>query len=341
MTNAMFSDSGKKAAVDEDVTEIVRELTGEAKARTRSGEAWQAAARRVVEALLAASSWPGVEGSPWRRLDEIVHRAMAPGAGARRRALVDTLGERFDRASGLDERIFILRELEVAGGEESIAVLARALEDRDPVIREYAVRALEANPSAAAGAPLLKALEQATEPPWRLALVNALGSRREPASVSVLGDILRGETDDEVASAVRLALGNIGTTAAVETLEAGGTELPGADRGNARRARLLAAGHLLESGHREEASAIFETVHREAADPHIRLAALRGVLLADPGSAVHLLLDALRSGDVSFRTSVARLIPELQSESALAAIRRALPDLPEPARRLVEDALGP
>jgi hypothetical protein len=125
----------------------IDELTARIPLADRERTEWDEVLRAVVERLIDVESWPGVEGSPWLLLDEIAHRTLAPGAGERRAALENALRERFAKAGGVNERVFLLRQLALVGDDATVPFLESLREDEDVAVREYALRAREAIPA--------------------------------------------------------------------------------------------------------------------------------------------------------------------------------------------------
>ena len=157
----------------------VRELTGRADVSLRGPEDWKRIFAEVARRLLDAAEWPGTQGSPKLLLDEIVLRAGAPGSEDKLRALRQVLVEQLGEHRDVSERIFLLRELAIIGRAEAVPALEKLIDDAEPAIREYAIRALAANPSREAAEALLAAMRKAGEPARRAALANALAGRKE------------------------------------------------------------------------------------------------------------------------------------------------------------------
>jgi HEAT repeat protein len=137
----------------------------------------------VAGALLSASSWPGHEGHPRLLLDEIVHRALSPGARSRREALERALLAELSRRSALEDVVFLLRELALVGAGASVPALERLLAGAVEPVRSWALRALAANPSAESGAALEAALGAAEGEEARTALAGALRAHRRLAAL--------------------------------------------------------------------------------------------------------------------------------------------------------------
>ncbi|MCR4415801.1 MAG: hypothetical protein NUV77_25585, partial [Thermoguttaceae bacterium] len=196
-----------------EIPRLVEELTGRAPPASRSAAEWEAAYARVIDALASAKDFPepGRKSprSPKAILDEIVRRAMHPEKATQRTALSRALLARLQKTTQLNERIFCLRQLTVIGGDESVGPIAELLHDADATVRQYALGALECNPSPAAGRALVEALRGAGEPAWRVAILHALGRRREAAAEPALAE-RTADRDDDVACAAVMALANLG-----------------------------------------------------------------------------------------------------------------------------------
>ena len=122
--------------------------------------------------------------SVYQQFEKLCLKAARPGAEAERaavcKAILPHLGSRTPKQTRAD----LLRMLEQIGRAECIFTLDRLLGDSDAETREQARRALQNNPSAEAAAVLRRALDAAKDAPWQVALINALGYRRDAPSVA-------------------------------------------------------------------------------------------------------------------------------------------------------------
>ncbi len=257
---------------------VIAELSGKAELPRRTAEEWKAASRRVVARLLSREPLPGTKEAPGILLEAIVHRSLDPARAAIREALVRALLDELAAAVDLNRRIPVLRLLALAGGEESAAPLAEVLRSADEPVREYSLRALEANPSRAAGRALVASLESAGSESDRIALANALGRRREADAAAVLAVLAAG--GGPAAAAALDALGSIGTPEAARALVEALARVPDGLRTAAEAAALACAGRLLEAGRREAAAEALAVVRDRTAIPLHRTAALRGLARA-------------------------------------------------------------
>src|SRR5262249_10952754 len=149
--------------------------------------------------------------------------------------------------------------------------------DSDRLVRDAAVRALANNPAPAAGDQLRAAFKATQDDGLRLALINALGFRAEPASVEVLarGDYPKAK-DPAVPVAVCRALGKIGSPEAISLLKTARKELGGRAGLEAGDALACCARKLIANGQVAEARAIAESLYKPA-EP-ARLAGLEVLL---------------------------------------------------------------
>lgn len=325
-----------------EVQRLIEELTGQAPPATRSPAEWETAYGRVIDVLMPAKEYPlpgGKRTSGMVVLDQIVRRALNPEKAAQRAALVRALLVRLEKSRDLNQRVYCLRELAVLGTEESVDVLARLLGDADTTIRQYALAALESNPSPGAGRALAAALHGTRDPAGRVALVQALGRRRQENAQRVLVE-LAGDPQESVAAAALLALGNLGSAAAV-TSASRPPARPGEEIGAARdHAALLCAERLAERGDLPAARSLYLRVFHSAQASHLRCGALSGLVRCGPAEAVPHVLEALAGSDAVLQAHAARLAGTIPGKEAASRFRAALPRLPARVQELLSEALS-
>ena len=125
------------------------------------------------------------------------------------------------------------------------------------------------------------ALKQQQEAPWLVAVIQALGRRRERAAAGPLGQRLVGP-DSQVAEAAAMALGSIATPEAARALAEARTGAPAVPAAVLGHARLLCADRMAARGEKEAAHAIYQEIHDLADDPLLKSAALSGMAHARP-----------------------------------------------------------
>ncbi len=272
-------------------------------------------------------------------IDRLVHLMLHPARKNRRAALSRAMLEQLDKTKRLNDRVFLLRQLALVGQGESVARLAALLASDDELLRQYALRALECNPAPQAAETISAASQKASAPDWQVALINALGARREKSAVPILAKHLDAK-QVEVARAAAMALGNIGTLEAASALEAAAGKASSEHSAALAEARLLAAERLRTAGQVEAADKMFAAVAQAVAQRHLKIAALRGRVLCRPQQALSLLLEAMRGDDPQLQAAAARLTLEVPGEAAGKKLLEALPQLPPAAQAFLLEALA-
>lgn len=185
------------------------------------------------------------------------------------------------------------------------------------------------------------ALEQAlskTESLTLAGIIHSLAVRGEAASVPALKPLLT-HSSDEIATAAALALGRIGTDP--ELLFSGFESCkPAAKR--ARTDSILACGaKFLSEGKLDKAHELFQKLLPLVQDPHLRLAAYRGVLLsAGDAEREQLLLKAISGDDGPEQTAALQVAREAGSESTTQKLCESLPKLQPHVQTALIEALA-
>src|SRR5687768_8153949 len=176
---------------ESNVDELVKQLAGEVQSPARSGEELEQAYKAALDKVTPDK--PESDDAPLQR---IVFRASRPGAENERATLARVMAARLKDAKP-QVQVVLLRHIQWFGREESVRAVAELLSSSEPRVRESARRALEANPTRAAGDALREQLERATDPQWKSALLTALEYRRDQGDSTVFAKIAGGE-DEEV-----------------------------------------------------------------------------------------------------------------------------------------------
>jgi HEAT repeat protein len=333
--------STAKPAPADDMAALIKELTGETEAQKRSPEQLQAAYVKVIDSLLAnmGSDDMGARGTAQGTLEKITHRAGRPGAEDERPALSKAIASKVGPDSPQKARVWMLRMLQHIGKEECVSVLAGLLGDKDAEVAESARRALQHNRSEQAGAALRAALDKADKPESRVAFINSLGNRKDAAVVGAIAKLLS-DKDSSVVIAAARALGNIGGPDA-------GKALAGARAGAAAEVRpvvtdayLLCADSLLADGKKAEAAAIYQEMYALAEPAKVRIAAMRGLLLAKPEGAVALLSEVITGNDAQLRAAATRFTSDVPGAEATKAFAALVPNLSPPVAGALLSELG-
>lgn len=371
--------SASAAAQDADVSQWIRELSGQSPAAWRTEAQLQAGYSRVIAELLPAAK------SPYQNLEPIIVRAGAPGAEANRRAVVRAMLDRLAATDQPGERVFLLRQLAVVGRDDAVPAVAALMAAQPAWMRQFALDALERNPSAAAGKAIAAALADAKEPQWRLALVNALGRRRQSDATGPLSQLIN-NNDDAVARAAIMAMGNIASPEAARMLMDLAAKTVHGDcpnlRGNASengtvpfgrkgtgticaehpsgrcaangaspraacersqpvlaRALLLCADRLRAADNAALAADLYRQVRATATDGFLHMAAVAGLAAVRPDDALPLVMESLRGGDVRSQAQAARLLLDMPGYQTTRAVLDLVPKLPDSVRPVLLEAL--
>ncbi|HWA85223.1 MAG TPA: HEAT repeat domain-containing protein [Opitutus sp.] len=177
----------------------------------------------------------------------------------------------------------------------------------------------------------LDALRDAT-PTTRLALVQSAGNRQLTDAVPLIAPDLRGD-DRQLAAAAARALAQIATPAALDALQTA----PDPSAPNIIEARLTIARQLPAN----DAVAIYNDIIGTAGAPaHLRAAALRGVLDAEPDEAPARIVAALAGNDRVVKPVVIEAIAAHPAKNLTHVLASELSRFDAPTQAAVIAALG-
>lgn len=221
------------------------------------------------------------------------------------------------------EKARACQQLAILGSPEAVPALAPWL--ADPQLAGFARAALEQIPGARAN-DALRAAVPSLQGALLAGVVNSLGVRGDPASVTELKALSRDPARGAAVPAL-IALGRIANAEAVEVLRqhlsGGVVEL----RSAAAEACLIAAEIENARGRKEASAGLYDAVRSAEVPSPLRLAALRGAILARGEAGVPQLTEALRSAEPAVREMAIRVSREMGG----AAVTRTLAGALEPA----------
>ena len=239
----------------------------------------------------------------WMELQDMASKSSRPGAESEREELDKVLADKVgDEDVPQPARMWMIRQLEYIGGDDSVNALTETMRGSDAELRECARRALEKNRSTRATTSLRTALVEGGDASWEIGLINALGQRRDPKAVAAIAARL-GKA--EISATATRALGRIGTPEAMEALWKSIQAKDAAD------ALIVAANERLAAKEVSGAKAIFERLYAAERPITVRVAALFGLAKADYAGASGKITEALTGSE-----------PRLQN-AAIAAIAAA------------------
>jgi len=311
---------------------------------------------------------PAAREKPQRKLEELCLNAARPGAETERRAMCAALVARLGPETPPPARVWMLRQLALIGGEESVPELAALLKDRDPEVRETSRRALQHNPAPSAAEALRYALDHTVQPAWRVALINALAARGDQASTMRFAMFAQ-DRDPNVSAAAIAALAEVGGDRAVRALTALWRQPTGAQRELLAAALVRCAERMLGDGARPagtspdqaQAIAIFQDVLAADVSMPVRIAALAGLTRAQQEAVLPRLLKLMQQGgpagpaagappaaepstapapDTALALQATQLALGIPGENVTRQLAEALPDMPAIVQAALLDGLG-
>lgn len=203
-------------------------------------------------------------------LQDIASEASTPGNEKARKELGEILAKKAgDTTVPQPARVWIVRQLEYMGRDEAVRALAKVMADKsDQELSECARRALEKNPAEAATRSLRNALEKETDTRMKIGLINSLAERGDARSIKL---IVKGLSDPATASAAAVALGHLGTGAAVEAL------WPQLNKDPVAGDALINAANKIAKENPGDAKKIYERIAKEAKSKSLQTAAKAGL----------------------------------------------------------------
>jgi len=293
----------------QDTSELLNQLCGKAEAPRRSTEQLAQAYEKAIDYLLPLMSADDI-GSRYQNqitLQDIGSHASRPGAETERRTLARVLCRKIETAEmPATVRNWFVLQIERIGKDESVRTLTKLLSSEDKELRDYARRALEKNPSDAAGQSLERAMKEAKDPAWKAALAKSLQQR----------------SDFEAAAAQSTTLANI--------LKRG----DGPEQIVAAQGLVDIAGRLVKLQKFEQAIEIYDRLNNWAAEQEqerdmffIRAAALNGMATCDGRRAVEVVTSAMRSDNPKVRSVAVQAARNAPTKDAMRALAEMLAEL--------------
>ena len=278
---------------DERLDDLVTELTESEQPQARTAEQWRTDYAYVLDGLLLDMGADDLAAreTPQKTFERIGFLAGRPGADIEREALCRVMIDRIGPDTSQPARLWLLRQLALLAGAESVPALLQTMADPDPLIRDWARRALQKDSAPEAAAALRTALDQATDASWRVALINALAARHDRASVPTM-IALTGNDAATVAAAAISALGEIGDAQVYPTLRALWRDAP-TQRTVTAAALLHLAERMAASNELPAAVRIYDELKSPDAPLHVQLAAWRGLASARGAELLPALIDLI------------------------------------------------
>jgi HEAT repeat protein len=236
--------------------------------------------------------------------------------------------------AGAVKKCSACQRLRVIGTVKAVPALAALL--GEPKTAQAARYALEPMPCPEAGAALRQAL-QTTSGLIQSGVADSLGWRRDTAAVPLLKPLLRG-TNDLVASAAATALGRIGSTDATAALVSARDKVLPAVQPAVLNGILQSAESRLAAADAKGAASIYSKLYNAKYPDRFRVAAWRGIVVADVGQRAKLVSRALAGQDHSLQMAALKVVRELGDAAVVKACLREWASLPATCQLAVLDA---
>ncbi len=290
---------------------------------------------RLDQALTVVQRFEyGANSNPLEFIEQTVMAAATrPGERAQvEQRLLATLANTRTR----DGKIFLCRQLRTIGTEQCIGRLEPLL--ADPEVSHAARYALGSIEGDAASAALHRTLNR-VPPALQVGMANTLGERRYTPATNDLVRLL-GSSEPAVAGAAAKALGRIGNPIAVAALQKARPGAARAVQSEIDRALILCAEGFVAEGKPAAAQRIYQEFYAAGQPRHIRLAALRGLVLTQGPQGAATLVEALQGGDTEVRQGAIGLMPLVEGRAATRRFADMLDSLPPETQEMMIRALG-
>ena len=259
------------------------------------------------------------------------------GNADQRKAIVDKLAGLLAAAETTpDAKRFVCQQLSIIAGPEAVPVAAKLLPDAD--LSHSGRTILERVPGPEAAAALRDALGTLKEK-LLIGVLNTIGQRRDKDSAAAVAKFL-GDADAGVASAAATALGKIAGAGATKALAGVRGKAPAGVKPAVDNAYLRCADALVADGKADEAAAIYLEMTDAKEPKNVRIAALRGLVVANAEKALPLITAALMGDDPEMQAIATSFVRDMKGGAVAKAFIELLPKLKPAAQALVIAALA-
>lgn len=238
----------------------------------------------------------------------------------------------------LESALFILRQLERIGRDESVPTLQHLAAREDTIVSDAARRALQNNRSDVAHDAIVSLLETSTAEPTRINLINSLGYRAEAKSLSVLTKQLNDQSS-AVQVAAATALSGIAAEDSTRAVVAAWRMASGKTRDQLAESVVAIAMSMIKRNERAEAATMLNDVYEKSDVPAVKAAAFQGRLIAAEDASVLLIVNALNGTSALEQQLAVGHVRQLKAEG-IASLVKALNSVPPSGQAAILVALG-
>ena len=236
--------------------------------------------------------------------------------------------------AGAPEKCAACVRLRIIGTPTAVPALAALLGEKR--ISQAARYTLEGMPFPESVAALRDALGR-TSGLIQSGLIESLGWRRDAAAVPLLIPLLTG-ADTNVACAAASALGKIGGKDALAGLTSARDKAPAEIQRAVLESLLQCADQLLAGGDANAAVEIYRSLFTPKVPEAFRVAAWRGLVLADAHGRGELVIQALSGKDHPLQLAALKVLRELDDQQVIKTCLRKWKSLPAECQLAVLDA---
>lgn len=261
-------------------------------------------------------------------LSGLTHFVMAKGEESARLATAKAYIKALEQVDERETKAFIIRQLQLLGGDESLDVLSQYLSDES--LSGPAARALAAIKSENAGKLLLASLKQRMgTPKTQKDIIEALADSNVAGAEDVLTAFL-GSSDPDLQKETLYALSRLGTKASLKTLAAAADKAGYAmEKSGANEAYIALIKRVAQQGDTKEAEKAASDLLKKATKAgkvHTRQAALQILLSVKPENATKQLLKAMKDPCKEYRNAALSFASDFADAPLYVELLKAMDD---------------
>ena len=270
-------------------------------------------------------------------LNGLAKYVSRPGAESERRMFTDAVVSALPKAAETESKAFLIRQLQVAGGNESVRALAAFL--TDPALCEPATQALTAIATPKAVDALARASTSAVDAN-RVTIIKALAELRHAPSLTRF-EGCAGSDDADLQQVALFGLANLGEPSSESVLVSATQTENAYERAKATSYLLLYARRLAEDGHDGQAlSVCVALIQERTGEPSVQTAALSTLVEIGHETALDALLDAMDSDNKQLRVGALKLAARIPGSAATVRWAEKSLEAPTPVRLEILEMLG-
>jgi HEAT repeat protein len=296
---------------------------------------------KAIPALLAMienpNTEPGALMAATMALERVVYQSTRPGAASERSAAEKALLARLQKPAPEPLQRLLLRLITVVGTSQSVPTLQKLLGDK--TLREPARMALQQIPGREATTALERAFAQATDPPWKSALLLAIGARKQPSSAKVVLGALQ-STQAEVRLTAITVAGEFPTPEIQRALQQIAQKGSEREKEAAQHSLARIAERLRRSAAAGQAAALFQWLYAQGRTSALRSAGLTGLAHTSNADTARLLVKALNHPNPAIASTAYSLLQEVKIPGLAEALVVQLQNARGEQRLRLLDLLG-